>query len=273
MIKSNIKAICGYSMKIGSAIFALLGFLSAFIDISTCFAKHIYAIFCMCLVLLSVVLIAGIYVLKIKEKVVFLSRNQKSLMVRYGDLFEDDSKIKVIAVNRCFDTEVNNGLISSKSIHGKWIQTKLENISVADLKKQIEDSLNSHLYKGETVYNKSKGNQVRYPIGTVAEVHDGATSYYLLALTEMDSNLNCHCTLEDYCYAISELMHYYDRHGQGDTMAIPIIGSGFARLDRSEKELLELMISLIKIYQTDMRGNIRIIVHSKLRTVLSIADL
>lgn len=273
MIKNNFKVIYNYSIKIGGAIFAFLGFVSVFIDISSCFPRWSNAILCILCILVFVVLMACIYVLTIRKKEVFLSKNQKSLTVSYGDLFEDNSKIKVIAVNRCFDTEVNGELISPQSLHGKWIQQHLKNISVSDLNNQINESLKNQGCKGEFIQDKHKGSQIRYPLGTIAEIYDGEIRYYLLALTEMDSNLNSHCTLEDYCYSISKLMHYYDMHGQGNNMVIPIIGSGFARLDRSEKELLDLMISLIKIHQTDMRGNIKIIVHNKLRSLVPIADL
>lgn len=178
----------------------------------------------------------------------------------------------MIAVNRCFDTEVGD-LISKKSLHGKWLQSQLQDASVKEVEKQIKCSLDSQGCIGTEIAGKEKGNQLRYPVGTIAEVKDGETIFYLLALTEMNEQLNSHCTLEDYTLALSSLMYYFDRKGQGRDMLMPIIGAGFSRLDRGEEELLELMISVIKIHQTEMRGNIKIVVHKDLKSTLSIADL
>lgn len=65
----------------------------------------------------------------------------------------------------------------------------------------------------------------------------------------------------------------YDKNGQGDEMVLPIIGSEFTGLDRSEKQLLELISSLIKIHYTQMRGNIKIVIYKDFRNVISIASL
>ena len=170
MIKNNFKVIYNYSIKIGGAIFAFLGFVSVFIDISSCFPRWSNAILCILCILVFVVLMACIYALTIRKKEVFLSKNQKSLTVSYGDLFEDNSKVKVIAVNRCFDTEVNGELISPQSLHGKWIQQHLKNISVSDLNNQINESLKNQGCKGEFIQDKHKGSQIRYPLGTIAEI-------------------------------------------------------------------------------------------------------
>lgn len=271
-IKINLCGIIHYCIIIGGAIFSLLGFVSVFINIEGCFSNWLDATLCILLVLIAVVIISCIFTLAIREKVIFVNKNQKTLSVGYGDLFTEKAKIKVIAVNRCFDTIVND-LISPKSLHGKLIQDHLSNMSVEELNGKITESLRRQGCKGEEILYKSKGNKIRYPVGTIAELNYGNTCYYLLALTEMDVNLNTYCTLEDYCLAISKLMYYYDKNGQGYEMVLPIMGSGFTRLDRSEKQLLELISSLIKIHYTQMRGNIKIVIYKDLRNVISIANL
>ena len=107
----------------------------------------------------------------------------------------------------------------------------------------------------------------------MSEVKDGEVTSFLLALTEMDKNLNAHCTLDDYCMAISKLMSYFDQRGQGNDMEMPIMGSGFSHLDRSEEGLLAFMVQMIKMRQNAMKVNIKIIVHESLKLVLSIVDL
>ena len=269
IFKVNLNAILKCFIRISGIIFSLVGFIAAFIDFSGCFNSWGSAIIYIFIILFLIFIASAVITLFVKRKVVFCSKNQKKLTVAYGDLFEEQSEIKVIAVNRCFDTEVNDDLISIKTVHGKWIK-KNPNINIEE---QIESSLKRQGLVGIEVSEKRLGNKLRYPVGTVAEVKDGKVTYFLLALTEMNENLNTHCTLDDYCIAISKLMSYFDQRGQGNDMAMPIMGSGFSRLDRSEEELLIFMIQLIKIRQNKMRGNIKIIVHESLKSVLSIADL
>ena len=269
IVKINLNAILKCFIKISVSIFSLVGFIAVFIDFSSYFTSWFDSTLCIFVVLLLICITSVIITLFVKKKVVFFNKNQKKVVVAYGDIFKEISPIKVIAVNRCFDTEVNDELISINTIHGKWIERSPD----IAIKEQIENSLKSQGHVGVEVNGKRSGNKLRYPVGTIAEVKDEEVTYFLLALTEMNENLNAHCTLDDYCVAISKLMSHFDQRGQGNDMVMPIIGGGFSRLDRSEEELLVFMIQLIKIRQNEMRGNIKIIVHESLKSVLSIADL
>ncbi len=272
MFKINLKAIFKSFIKINGVLFAIMGFVAVFIDLSSYFTHWYNALLCI-FIILALVFIISLHILFANKKTVFCNINQKEIIVAYGDLFTDTTEIKVIAVNRCFDTEVDDELISINSLHGQWIQKQLHHISVNNLKEQIDSSLKNQGCVGKEIANKSKGSKIRYPVGTIAEVRDGETRYFLVALTEMDEQLNSSCTLDDYCLALSRLMYFFDKKGQGYDMAMPIMGAGLARLNKGEKELLDLIITLIKIHQNEMRGSIKVIVHKELKSKLSIAGL
>ena len=60
------------------------------------------------------------------------------MIVKFGDIFSEEYKSKnvviAIPVNRCFDTIVNDKLISSNTLHGKVIN-KIKDSSELEYKK------------------------------------------------------------------------------------------------------------------------------------------
>lgn len=224
--------------------------------------------------LLMMIIIAGIstaYTLNICHKEIFRSTTNCALEVEYGDIFSSDAEIRVIPVNTCFDTIVDEKIISKKSLHGMLISQHLNKLSHIGFCQKLEEKLGS--IESTEIAERVAGNVVRYPIGTVIEMEDGDITYYLLALTKLDEENHASCSVNDYYQAIISLMDYYDRHGQGRTMAVPTIGAGFSRLNMTEQVLLETLVSTIKMLQGYMRGNIKIVVHSKKKNRVSITNL
>lgn len=272
-LENNKRAINQFFTKLIGSVFSIFGVMATCIDFTKYFPHWYTALLYILIIVIIVYLISTAIVLNLNSKIVFSNKNQKNITVKYGDLFSDNTSIKVIPVNKCFDTEVNEDLISRNSLHGKLIKRELKNIGIDEFREQIEESLSAQNLVGVNVEDKKKGKQLRYPVGTVAEVKDGDITYYLLGLTEMDTELKSHCKIEEYCIAIIELMNYFDKRGQGEDMAMPIMGAGFSRMNRSEKELLECMIALVKAQQSKMRGNVDIVIHEELKSELSIATI
>ena len=82
-------------------------------------------------------------------------------------------------------------------------------VSTAKLDKIIGQAIIDQGLQPTKVYTrkeKSKGKLERFPIGTVLPIAGGnGLTYYLLALSEFDENLNAQCSKEDFvgCIPVS----------------------------------------------------------------------
>lgn len=270
-IKSNCKAILKCYVKLLASISSFLGFIAVFYNIEDKLSSPIYKIGGIMLILV-VLLIISILLTLFKGKTV-IKCGDKEFIVKYGDIFKDKSHIKVIGVNCCFDTVVNGTLISKNTLHGKFINKYFEN-NIQELDMKISDSLLSNGYKSNVITTKKEGKKDRFEFGSIAEIKCGNVTYYLLALTEFDDNLNAHCTTKDYCVAINSLMDYYDRHSQGEEISIPLIGSGnMSRLNKPKMFVLKTLIELIKMNDDKLKDKLNIIVNDSDKDKISIAEL
>lgn len=274
-IKINFKYIKSWFIKMLGLIFGLIGFISVFINVQEYLPsddvdkiKIIMLIF-ICLFGLSI-----IYNLFLR-KATIKSASGKEFYLSYGNIFKDKSAIKVIPVNRCFDTVVNDSLVSEKTLHGQFINKYFKN-NPEVLDELIRKSLRKYNYEYDCIESEDKreGNRNRYPFGSVAEVKYKDKIYYLLALTEFDENLNAHFDVEQYTKVINSLMIYYNRHSQGRDICIPLLGSGdMSRFNKRKQYMLETIVALIKINDDKICGNINVIVYNRDKNDVSISNL
>lgn len=114
------------------SIYALLGFVRMFVALEGFFERgtpFLQKIVVSSLILLAVWLVCligvGVFVSIKRKKKLFDGQNGKAVYVMHGDLFSEKNVRKsdtrrniCFAINRCFDTIVNNQLIASASVHG-----------------------------------------------------------------------------------------------------------------------------------------------------------
>lgn len=130
------------------------------------------------------------------------SSTKNSVYVKYGDMYSPDIVEKgyngkraiVVSVNRCFDTIIDDHLVSHNTQHGQVFQ------KLYDSQKFTPDSLNrtiSDFLRRDTVYEdltveiKPEGNRKRYIVGTTVNLQiDDNLSYYLLGLSYFDEHWN-----------------------------------------------------------------------------------
>lgn len=175
----------------------------------------------------------------LKNNFEVFSTDKHVVYLHFGDLFDnklvnDKSEHKhiVINVNRCFDTIVNNELISEKTLHGKVFKNLYEEkkFNEESLQAAIDSSLKGSKFTSIPLEEKPQGNLRRYDIGTVAKIDDSTTkSYFLLAMSTFDKELNAHTTKQDFVLALQRLIEYCDRNSQGFPVLMPLLGSGLSR--------------------------------------------
>ena len=127
----------GYISKIVSTItggiYALLGFIGTLVPLDEILsdkmsiwirgiisAAILIGVWCCCFVVVSVVVTC-------KKRFKVLSANSgHALYLQYGNIFDANEVIDcnkrrniVVPVNRCFDTHVDNHIVSSQTVHGR----------------------------------------------------------------------------------------------------------------------------------------------------------
>lgn len=272
-----------------AAIYAVAGLVSLFVSFEGFFTQDA-TFFCKFIIAVSILIgvwivcafiIAYIVGIQRKKKVVE-GQNGKALYVLYGDLF--DSKIVdgikryiCFAVNRCFDTVVDDCLITSTSVHGIAFNKLYQRgqFTTQTLNTAIQGAI-----KGRPTFDmidqaaKPEGNLKRYEVGAYANLPvDANLNYLMLGLSWFDNNLNAHCSKQEYVLTIQKMIETFDQESQGYPVLLPIIGTGRSRIDLQEREALEYIIAAFKMNQRKITSDIYIVIYESAKNRISIADL
>ena len=269
------------------AAFQVLGFLCDFDNIfpdGTSFLKRLF---------ISALVVAAIWVVMFaikckcvltKEKVVVIDAdNGHHVYVEYGDLFENTGEHKniVITANRCFDTLVDNDLISETTIHGMAVKRICSNGYTAEMLNEAlqNDLLTNRQIKPNRILStkdKRKGNLKRYPAGSVAEFKKAPgdmTTYFFVGMSAFNSDLHPETSDEEYMVTVQSLIEHCNSRSQRFPVYMPIIGTHGRNNKKSERELLEYMVSAFRFNKHLINTDIHIVVYSGCRESVSIYDL
>lgn len=188
--------------------------------------------------------------------------NGRSAVLEFGDLFEKEDQI-VIPVNDCFDTLVDDVLISGKSIHGQFIQ-KYFGGNTAELDRLIDQQLQNVPAAGQYQAGEKRGKLPYYPPGTVVTVSVRGKEFYLVALTHFSGNV-VQPDLKMYYLAVLALLEHLNQRASGRTVYMPFLGAGLARLGRDKDTELNHLLCILKMSSVNITGDIHIVLHSSMR--------
>jgi hypothetical protein len=167
-----------------------------------------------------------------------------TVSVQVGDLFEQDAHI-VVGVTDTFDTAVDGaGLISGGSVQGQLVARRYGGDA-----RLLDRDLTSALRRATPVGTESRGSKRRgklnrYDIGTVAVIGEPHRRVFALAYSRMGNDLVARSSVDDLWVSLGKLWDAVDLHAQRGRVAIPLIGSGLARIDTLERQSLLRMILL-----------------------------
>lgn len=274
-----------------SIIYAFIGFIGMFVsldeiiktEMSTGYKVAISLLILICVFVLCLFknCICAFY--KNRKKVV-QGRNGKAVYVVYGDLFGDrivrNHSIRrniCFAVNRCFDTVIDNKLIASASVHGAAFQ-KLYADKVYTPKRlnaAIQNAIPPTAVSIDlTRDQKPEGNLRRYDVGTAVDVPvSERLHYFLIGLSSLNSDLRAGTTLFEYCLAVQKMIEFCDDHAQGLPVLMPIIGGFLSRTGQTEKDLLQYIVNCFKINTEHINQDVYIVVRESAKNEISILDL
>ena len=199
-------------------------------------------------------------------KTIKINGEKTNLVLEYGDLLKKTNGIIVIPVDRNYNTTVDDIIISSNTLHGKFINNIVRN----------KDAFVSELSSALKSEPDEKGAFETQQPGHVVPVTLNGCTYYLLALSKLDQNNKAHCTPEEYAKAIETLMGYIDTNFNGKKIYMPLIGGGLSDVFGSinDTESLQILVSLIKLSQNARIDEIHIIVykHSKHHALIQMVN-
>lgn len=278
----NKKYITGLACKWTVMLFSLLGFVGTFVSLNDIIPnnwkfryKMLFSIIIIIIIFLIFWILCAFWFERQKWIEVFEGNNGCHIYVQYGDIFSPNEvrspnqrRNVIIPVNRCFDTIIDDDLVSSRTLHGIAFR-KLYSSG-----KYNEDSLNTALYTDlnirqrlvpEDISNneKRRGNLKRYSLGTVAEiVGESDCTYFFIALSTFDYNLSAHATQEEYVLTMQRMIEYCYSRSQGFPVVMPLIGAGQSRIGNNEREILEYIIGLFKMNKDLIMSDIHIVVRN-----------
>lgn len=244
-----VKHMQAHWMPITRSIFLAMGMLwlpiEAFEGLSNKEASLPFGLF----IALSVIIGIGFYFLDGYRLTGFLKKSieikkhglETKIFVEFGNVIGRKGWI-AIAVNDFFDSNVDEDLVSSHSLHGR-ILSKFWPDNRDDWKKQIRSSL-----KGEptTKEARSKGNNLRFPIGTTGRATTGDNKFLFVALGKTDSSNNVTtASAEALICAVRGMLSKARAACSYEPLSIPLMGSGLSRTGIKKSVLVDLMIAAI----------------------------
>ena len=242
-------------------------YLSVFIDFSQFYEGRNNKLQIQLIILIIfTLLLVGLYIYEWfnanNQTIVKLKINESDLEVKIGNLFEEQG-YKVIAFNEYFDTQVDDVIISKRSLNGLFINDKA-GISKEELDTHIYSYLDT--YKGE-IYKqnleRTQGKNRKYPLGTICKYED----YLLTALSKFDQDNRAEITMTDYVSFLMNFWNEVDKVYASNSIVIPLLGSGITRFrdksDITDQELLEILIWSFRISRIKFNypSKVSIIIH------------
>jgi O-acetyl-ADP-ribose deacetylase (regulator of RNase III) len=165
------------------------------------------------------------------------------LLVRRGDLFDQDDANLVIGFGDTFDTATDGyAPISSDSTQGQLLSRLYD----GDRKR-----LDAELAKGlhgtrpvtvESAQAKPRGKRRRYAVGTVIPLPVDGRRVFAVVHCRQDLDLMTHSSAAELRHALDQTWRAVRQHGLLKPVAIPLIGAGLARVNDVGREQLMIMI-------------------------------
>lgn len=204
------------------------------------FTLNVQEYFWLILVLMLVVVIYGLWrawpQLRVHSEI---SNTDVSIVIRVGDLFKQDGAI-VVAAPTSFDTAMDDGTIDAKSVQGQYIRQFCN--PPENLDRQIEEALDDVEYIELDEVEKPYGNRKKYPVGTVAPVNCKGRKAYFVALATLNKHQSALLTSKEFLDSLTPLWENIRKRGRMEPIGMPILGSGFSRLNATREVLVREIV-------------------------------
>lgn len=160
-----------------------------------------------------------------------------------GDLFAQKDASLVVGFTDTFDVETRQSrVISRDSVQGQLVD-RLYGGDAAALDRELRRGLRAVPPLGmESRREKPRGKLLRYAVGTVVPVPLEGRLLYAAAYSRLGNDLVARSSPEDLAATLDRLWESAARYGRMLPIAIPLLGSGLARITEVREQLLCMII-------------------------------
>jgi len=233
------KRLLGNFLKWASASSVVFTTVLTFFDLCQKIKLIIFGCFLGTLLLIYVILLIMANVMtRLKLKI-----NNSTVKIKFGDIFKQPN-FKVIAFNEYFDTQVDDVIISKNTLNGKYILQFEQQTDELDTLIANSDYLKER-FAGKNPKRKN-GKNLKYKLGTIFKRND----YLFVALTHFDEYNRANLTLQEYSDCLINMWNEIDILYNGETVSLPLLGSGITRFkdcEVTDQELLEIILWTYRI--------------------------
>ncbi|MEV7340671.1 macro domain-containing protein [Streptomyces sp. NPDC093544] len=179
----------------------------------------------------------------LRHKVPLSGQRADVVLVR-GDLFEQADCNLVVGFTDTFDTETDQDIVISRDS----VQSQLVDRLFAGQRRLLDEKLRTGLrtvrpVATESARAKPRGRRVRYPVGTTIVVPVDGRRVFATAYSRIGNDLVARSGDADLRLSLDNLWGAVAVHGLFKPVAIPLIGSGLARVtDLDRGQLLALIV-------------------------------
>lgn len=238
-----------------SSIFSTLGYSLVDIECLNIFYRAFIYIFAYILFfLISFNSIKGLF-----KSSIDLDVNSNQVEISCGDIFKSEG-YKVIGCDTCFRTQVDDVVISKKSLHGKMV---LNYGKKEDIDKLVEETAkNMKIRKKNELYN--------FPLGTIIPYNSGNETYLMLAMTELNDKYESHTNMADFENMLMKMWREISRVYASNDIVLPILGTGITRFDyvkKTRNNLLRCMLCTLRNSGLIFNSKIKIVIYGDAKDI------
>ncbi|WP_429019859.1 macro domain-containing protein [Aeromonas allosaccharophila] len=194
--------------------------------------------------------------------------------IKSGDLFKQRG-YKAIAFNEYYDTQVDDVIISGRSLNGLFITQHL----VDDTVNELNEHISKYPFPPEEILGqdsaRKSGKTQRYDIGSICVYKD----YLLTAFSKFNEKNMAHLTMPEYLEFLIKFWDNVNRVYSQECVSVPIFGSGITRFREhkniSDEELLKIMLWTFRISEMRFKypAKLTIVIHKDKIKNINLLDI
>ncbi len=184
----------------------------------------------------------AVYICRPLNQVVAKLKNRDiNIEIVIGNLFNLDGDF-IIGSNSTFDTKISPDLISEQSIQGQFT-TRYYGTDTANycrLDDELDTALKTEKY--EELNGERKGKKKRYSLGTIVKLFPKNRIGYFVAIADLNEHGTASGDFNQLKDIFAKIWLFIGERGTKNVLIIPVLGSGFTRLNVSREEIIREII-------------------------------
>lgn len=256
-----------------SVISGIISFILLFVNIPENYKLYLTYIGIFIFFFLGIIYLS-IWIYANNLKNINVNIDGSTVNIKCGDIFNENG-LKVITFNEYFDTQVNEKIISSRSLNGIFINKFFKN-KVSDLDDFFKNESLPDDIINQNVIRPQGGKTIKFKLSS-SYVYNN--EFVLTAFTKFDNQNRAVLTMPEY---IEFLINFWDRINRvyaQRTVNVPVFGSGITRIKEhkniNDEELLKIMLWTFKLSEMKFKypAKLTIVIHKDKIAQINLFDV